>query len=71
MHRVATWLIVIWTGLMALGILAAAMGINGDANAWFRGGFGLMLLVFLWFVVLLPMAAVWLISRPKAGTAPR
>jgi hypothetical protein len=63
---------------MAIGILAAAVGIGGDcagltggelstcqSDAWARGGVGLALLVLLWFVVLLPFAVVWFVSRPK------
>ena len=77
-NRVATWLILIWTGLMALGVVAAFLGIGGgcasltgselatcQGNAWIRGGIGLMLLFFLWLVVFLPMGVVWLVSRPK------
>jgi hypothetical protein len=77
-NRIATWAIVIWTGLMALGTFAAFLGIGGDcaglvggdlsacqADAWDRGAVGLMLLVFLWLVVLIPMAFVWFATRPK------
>jgi hypothetical protein len=78
MHRVVTWAILIWTAVMAVGILAAALGIGGDCagltggelsacrdDAWVRGGIGLTLLVLLWGVVALPLAIVWLMSRPK------
>jgi hypothetical protein len=81
-HRVATWAIVIWTGLMALGIFAAATGIGGDCvgltgselnacqgDAWGRGGVGLGLLVFLWFVLFAPLAIWWSLSRPKSTSA--
>lgn len=77
-NRVATWAIVIWTGLMAVGIVAAALGIGGDCtlltgtqlntcqnDAWIRGGIGLTLLFLLWLVLFLPMAMVWLMSRPR------
>jgi hypothetical protein len=79
-HRVATWTIVIWTGLMALAIFGASLGIGGDcvglagselstcqADALARGAVGLGLLVFLWFVVFAPLAIWWSLSRPKAG----
>jgi hypothetical protein len=82
-HRVATWLIVIWSGLMALGIFWAFLGIGGDcvglagselsacqSDAWARGGVGLGLLVFLWFVVVAPLAIWWSLSRPKASAPP-
>jgi hypothetical protein len=78
MHRFATWLLVVWTGLMGLGILAALMGIGADcvapgggelgsclSDAWIRGSVGLMLLVFLWFVVAVPMWALFTHTRPK------
>jgi hypothetical protein len=76
--RKATWAIVIWTVLMAIGILAAALGIGGDCGgltgsefgacqsaAWIRGGIGLTLLFILWFVGLVPLAIIWFVSRPK------
>ena len=77
-NRIATWAILIWTGLMAVGTFAAFLGIGQDcaglagselstcqADAWSRGGVGLMLLVFLWLIVLIPMAFVWYATRPK------
>lgn len=77
-NRIATWAILIWTAFMAVGILAAFLGIGGDcagltgselsrcqADAWVRGGIGLALLLFLWFVVLVPMGIVWFVSRPR------
>jgi hypothetical protein len=73
--RKATWAILIWTVLMAVGILAAALGIGDECvglsgsdfsacrtDAWTRGGIGLGLLLFLWFV---PVAIFWFVSRPK------
>jgi hypothetical protein len=78
-HRITTWLIVIWTGFMALGIVAAFLGIGGDclalaqgeisscqADAWGRGAVGLGLLLLLWLIVVVPMAIVWRASRPSA-----
>lgn len=77
-NRVTAWAIVIWTGLMAIGILAAFLGIGSDCtpltgsqlstcqdDAWIRGGIGLTLLFLLWLVVFLPMAILWLMSRPR------
>lgn len=59
-NRKATWAILVWTVLMAIGILAAALNIGGDcvgltgsdlnaceADAWTRGGTGLTLLLLL------------------------
>ena len=82
-NRVARWAIVIWTGAMTLAILGAALGIGGDcvdlagselaacqADAMSRGSVGLGLLVFLWFLVALPMAIAWLATRPKATPEP-
>ena len=81
-NRVATWAILIWTGLMALGTFAAFLGIGGDCtgltggdltacqgDAWDRGTIGLMLLVFLWLVVVIPMVFVWYATRPKEDIA--
>jgi hypothetical protein len=81
-HRVATWAIAIWTGFMALAIFGAFLGIGGDcvgltgsdlsacqADAWARGGVGLGLLVFLWFVVVAPLAIWWFFTRPKGSAA--
>lgn len=79
-NRLATWAMLLWTALMALGIGAAFLGIGDDcralsgaaftecqADAWVRGGIGLSLLLFLWFVVMVPMAIVWFLTRPKAN----
>jgi hypothetical protein len=76
--RKASWVIVIWTALMGVGILAAATGIGSDcgglsgsalsscqSDAWIRGGIGLTLLAILWFVGLVPLAIVWYVSRPR------
>jgi hypothetical protein len=83
-HRITTWLIVIWTGFMALGIVAAFLGIGSDcvamaereisscqADAWGRGATGLGLLVLLWFVILVPIAIVWRASRPSVSEVGR
>jgi hypothetical protein len=80
--RKATWAILIWTAFMGVGILGAASGIGRDcvgltgselsaceADAWIRGGIGIALLLFLWFVVFLPLAIVWFASRPKENVA--
>jgi hypothetical protein len=77
-NRVLTWVILIWTTLMGVGILAAFLGIGGDcagltgselsacqADAWVRGGIGLTLLLLLWLVVFLPLAFIWYVSRPR------
>jgi hypothetical protein len=79
-YRLATWGILIWTALMALGILAAYLGIGGDcaglagtplavcqSDAWARGTVGLALLALLWLVVVVLLGAVWMTSRPKAN----
>jgi hypothetical protein len=78
MHRFATWLLIVWTGLMGLGTLAALFGIGADcvapgggelgsclSDAWIRGSVGLMLLVFLWFVVAAPLWVLFTHTRPK------
>jgi hypothetical protein len=77
MHRFATWLLAIWTGLMGIGIFAAFLGIGGDcvgqggalatclSDAWIRGSVGLMLLAFLWFVVAAPLWGLFTHTRPK------
>jgi hypothetical protein len=77
-NRKATWAIVVWTTLMAVGITAAALNIGADcaglaggelsacqAEVWVRGGVGLTLLLFLWFVGFVPLAIVWFASRPR------
>lgn len=77
-HRIATWAILIWTVLMAVGIAAAFMGIGGEcaglagsqlsdcqSDAWARGSIGLGLLVLLRLIVAVPLAIVWRVSRPK------
>jgi hypothetical protein len=80
--RKATWAILVWTAFMGIGMFAAALGIGGDcvgltgselascqAGAWVRGGIGLALLLFLWFVGFVPLAIVWFVSRPKENVA--
>lgn len=77
-HRVTTWAILVWTGVMAVGTVAAFLGIGRDcaeltgselsacqSDAWIRGGVGLALLVLLWLVVFVPLGIVWFVSRPK------
>lgn len=76
--RLSTWAILLWTGFMAVGILAAVAGIGGDcaglsgnelsscqSAAWIRGGIGVTLLVLLWFAGFVPLAIVWAMTRPK------
>jgi hypothetical protein len=78
MHRFAIGLLAIWTALMGIGILAAFLGIGGDctgqpggelasclSSAWIRGGVGLMLLGFLWFVIAAPLWVLYTHTRPK------
>ena len=75
-NRIVIWAILIWTGAMAVGIIAAFLGIGGDcaglagtalsdcrADAWGRGAVGLALLVGLWLVIVVPMAVVWSSTR--------
>lgn len=82
LHRIATWAILVWTVLMAVGIVAAALNIGRDcvglagselsacqADAWIRGGIGLTLLLLLWFVGFVPLAIVWFVSRPRENVA--
>lgn len=77
-NRKATWAILVWTVLMGVGIVAAALNIGNDCagltgsdlsacqgDAWIRGGIGLTLLVLLWFVGFVPLAIVWFVSRPR------
>jgi len=77
-HRIATWAILIWTVLMAVGIVLAFLGIGGDcagltgaelsdcqSDALGRGTIGLGLLGFLWLMVAAPLGIVWWMSRPK------
>ena len=81
--RKASWAIAIWTVFMGVAIVAAATGIGQDCaglagselsscqnDAWFRGGTGLALLGFLWFVGFVPLWMIWRASRPReaAGT---
>ncbi|HEX5013886.1 MAG TPA: hypothetical protein VFV72_06955 [Candidatus Limnocylindrales bacterium] len=77
-NRIITGVIAVWTVGMAIGIVAAGLGIGRDcaglnggelnaclADAWTRGGIGLAILFVLWLVVFLPMAIIWSISRPR------
>ena len=81
-NRLATWGILIWTALMALGIFAAYLGIGGDCAgltgdplsacrdaAWARGTVGLGLLVILWFVVVAVLGAIWTATRRPSTAA--
>lgn len=77
MTRVAGWMVVGWTVLMALGIYAAYLGIGGDCaalsggaldacrtDAWNRGSIGLLLLGILWLAVAAPFWFLWNRGRP-------
>jgi hypothetical protein len=81
--RKASWAIAIWTILMGVAIVAAALGIGQDCaglvgselsscqtDAWLRGVTGLALLGFLWLVGFVPLWLIWRASRPTqaAGT---
>lgn len=78
-NRVATWMLLLWTVGMALGIFAAYLGIGGDcaglagsafdtcrADAWGRGWIGLLLLAILWLVVAAPIWYIW--NRGRSTT---
>ena len=77
-HRIATWVFLIWTVLMAVGIVLAFSGIGGDcagltgaelsdcqSDAWGRGTIGLGLLGLLWLIGAAPVGIVWWVTRPK------
>lgn len=78
-HRVVSWVLLIWTVLMGLGIFAAYLGIGGGcaglagstfdacrSDALARGFVGLLLLGLLWLVVAAPFAYIWLRGRTAA-----
>lgn len=67
--RKSTWAIAIWTALCLLwvggGIAAVAPTAAGSAAAAAGATIGVTVIMFIWFLVLLPLAIVWFASRPK------
>lgn len=83
MPRKATWLVIIWNGLILLwvvsGISAVARECEGLAGDELRtcqigqnvgGGIGLFVIGLIWFVGFLVTGLIWLMSRPKRRLCP-
>jgi hypothetical protein len=70
--RKATWAIIIWTALCAFWLYDSVL--NTQAESAERYGLFYFLIVgfsilFIWFVGLLVLTIVWLLSRPKQNTS--
>jgi hypothetical protein len=83
MPRKATWLVIIWNGLMALWVISGlsavedtCAGLSGselqscEIGANIGGGLGLALIGLVWFVGFLITGAIWLMSRPQRRLCP-
>lgn len=82
--RKMTWALIIWSALMALWIIAA-LGQADPAGSCVHHaylskqsceeassagtGIGVGILIFLWFLVFVPLSLVWLMTRPKTQVA--
>jgi len=68
--RKMTWAIVIWTGLCFLWVFAGlseASKVTGAGTTAYAAGvtIGVTFIIFVWFLVLIPLALIWFATRPK------
>lgn len=67
--RKTTWVIAIWTGLVALWLIAGisklAAGPSQSTAVAAGVALGATFLFMMWLVVLAPLALVWFATRPK------
>jgi hypothetical protein len=78
--RISSWLIVIWTALFAIWIIAAIASrpstdcVSGDQlcqDASDAGtGIGVGILFFLWFLGFVVLSLIWLMTRTKRRVCP-
>lgn len=76
--RKATWVIVLWTVLMALWIVSASGSLNSVScprtpcmpDAPLDNGAAVVLIFLLWFVVFVVFSLIWLMSRPERRLCP-
>lgn len=83
MPRKATWLVILWNGLIGLWVISGinaikdqCEGLVGNALQTCQigqnvgGGIGLFLIGLIWFVGFLVTGLIWLMSRPKRRLCP-
>jgi hypothetical protein len=71
--RKATWALVIWTGLIALWLVAGLSAVGNtpagteaeQAGRAIGAGIGVTLILFIWFIGFIVLGLIWLMSRPK------
>jgi rubredoxin len=83
--RPLTWFLLIWSGLFAIWLISAvsvtgsaledcAPGDSlceaGNAGSAVGGTIGVGLILFLWFLVFVPMLIVWFVRRPQTRLCP-
>jgi hypothetical protein len=81
--RKATWLVILWNGLIALWVISGVnavadqcKGLTGSALQTCEigqnvgGGIGLFLIGLVWLVGFLITGLIWLMSRPKHRVCP-
>ena len=83
--RPLTWFLLIWSGLFAIWLIYAvsvtgsaledcAPGDSlceaGNAGSAVGGTIGVGLILFLWFLVFVPMLIVWFVRRPQTRLCP-
>jgi hypothetical protein len=70
MHwRKSAWALIVWTALMILGLFDAAVETaarcSKDLPCTFNVGVAVVAVLFVWFVVAVPLAIIWLSARQK------
>lgn len=66
--RGPTWLIAIWTVLIAAWIVGGAQAAKIDNDAKAAGaGIAVFIIIFIYVLVLIPMAFLWFGTRPRSS----
>jgi hypothetical protein len=75
MHwRKSAWALIVWTALMILGLFYSAVDTaarcSKDLPCTFYVGVAVVVVLFVWFVVAVPLAIIWLSARQKRQLCP-
>ena len=77
MHwRKSAWALIVWTALMILGLFYSAVATAARCTEDLTGscigyvGFAVVVELFVWFVVAVPLAIIWHSARQKRQLCP-
>jgi hypothetical protein len=73
--RKSTWAFVLWTGLVLLWMVSGASKADCQNQTYTTAcqaglGIGLTIILFIWFLVAVPMSIIWYATKPKGRTCP-